>query len=292
MDGLVFFPDAPGGLHDSRIVIVPVPFDATSTWGKGADKGPMAICQASEHLEGLDIETGTEVFRLGIHTDRPTCEVHDPEKMVAEVAGRVGGWLDQGRFVVVLGGEHSVTIGSIMAYCRRIPDLTVLQLDAHADLRDTYRGSRYNHACVMARAKELCRTVQVGIRSMDLEEYRLNGSERILFSEQINTTPDWGQQVLDWLGRYVYITIDLDVFDCSIMPSTGTPEPGGLDWWQVTGLLRLVCSQRHVVGLDVVELCPIPGLRGPDLLAAKLVYKLLTYRFLNELSQQTRPIKA
>ncbi|MDH7599896.1 MAG: agmatinase [Sedimentisphaerales bacterium] len=278
----IFFPDAPGQKDNSRIVILPVPFDRTSTWGKGSDNGPNAILAASEHLEGLEIETRTQPYTLGIYTDEPVL-ANTVEQMVRQVDNRVGYWLDHGRFVVILGGEHSVNIGSIQAHAARTPDLTILQLDAHADLRDRYKGSQYNHACVMARARDICQIAQVGIRSMDLQEYIENGSPRILFADQIQSTADWMDLVIGWLGPKVYITIDLDVFDCSIMPSTGTPEPGGLDWWQVTGLLREVCRQRLVVGLDVVELCPIPGLRGPDMLAARLIYKLLAYRFLPEL---------
>jgi len=278
-DRPVFFPDAPGDADHSRIVLVPVPYDGTSTWAKGTDKGPEAILRASEHLEGLDIETGAEVYREGIFTDGPVAGHIRPEDMADEVCARVGRWLDRDRFVVVLGGEHSVSIGAVAAHAARFPDLTVLQLDAHSDLRDTYKGSPYNHACVMARVRERCRAVQVGVRSMDITEKDRYGIADIFFADAICRTSGWTDEVVSRLGPHVYVTIDLDVFDSSVMPATGTPEPGGLLWYDVVTLLRAVCRTCRVVGFDVVELCPVPGLHASDFLAAKLVYKVLSYRF-------------
>jgi len=281
-DRLVFFPDAPGDADHSSIVLVPVPYDGTSTWGKGADRGPDAILEASEHLEGYDIETGTEVYREGIYTDQPVAGYARPEEMAEAVGTRVGQWLDRNRFVGVLGGEHSVTIGAVAAHAARFADLTALQLDAHSDLRDTYKGSLYNHACVMARVRETCRAVQVGIRSMDIAERQRYGVTDIFFADALHRRTDWIDEVVSRLGPRVYLTIDVDVFDGSVMPSTGTPEPGGLSWYDVVDLLGCVCRNRQVVGFDVVELCPQPGLRAPDFLAAKLIYKLLSYRFLHK----------
>jgi len=278
-DKLVFFPDAPGDEDHSKIVLVPVPYDGTSTWGKGADKGPGVIMEASEHLEGYDIETGTEVYREGIFTDRPVAGYSRPEDMVEAVRTAVGRWLDRDRFVGVIGGEHSVSIGAVAAHADRFPDLTVLQLDAHSDLRDTYKGSGYNHACVMARVREICRAVQVGIRSMDITEKQRYGIMDIFFADAICRSSGWIDEVVQRLGPRVYVTIDVDVFDSSIMPATGTPEPGGLLWYDVMDLLRKVCRSRQIVGFDVVELCPNPTLHAPDFLAAKLIYKLLSYHF-------------
>jgi agmatinase len=275
---LVFFPDDPGDAASSKIVLVPVPYDGTSTWAKGADKGPIAILEASEHLEAYDTETGLEVCRHGIFTDQPVQGQSRPEDMVKAVQERIGYWLDQDRFVGILGGEHSVSIGAVAAHAARTPDLTVLQLDAHGDLRDTYHGSRYNHACVMARVRETCKAVQVGIRSMDLAETRYGVSD-IFFADDLCRRRGWLDEVVERVGPSVYVTLDVDVFDSSLMPSTGTPEPGGLGWYDVLDLLKEVCRRRHVVGFDVVELCPKPGLQAPDFLAAKLVYKLLNYRF-------------
>jgi agmatinase len=199
--------------------------------------------------------------------------------MVEAVTARVQSHLANNKFTVVVGGEHSVSIGAVAAHAGRYPGLTVLQLDAHSDLRSEYEGSRYNHACVMARVRELCPIVQVGIRSMDISEKPALVEDRVFFAENIHDSTIWIDEVVAKLTEQVYLTIDLDVFDPSIMPSTGTPEPGGLLWYDVLGLLRAVCRQRTVVGFDVVELCPVEANWAPDFLAAKLIYKLLSYRF-------------
>ena len=265
--------------RDSKIVLVPVPYDGTSTWMKGADRGPQAIVEASANLEFYDIETDSEVYRQGIFTDAPVDAGPFPDEMVAAVQHRVRGHLANEKFAVVLGGEHSVSIGAVAAHAAHFPDLTVLQLDAHSDLRDEYEGSRFNHACVMARVRECCPIVQVGIRSMDISEKPSVDPDRIFFAKDIQRQADWIDRVVAALDDPVYITIDLDVFDPSIMPSTGTPEPGGMLWYDVLALLRAVCRRRSVVGFDVVELCPVENNWPPDFLAAKLVYQLLSYRF-------------
>jgi agmatinase len=272
-------PAAFSGVANSRIAIVPVPFDQTSTWRKGADKGPTAIIEASAHMELYDITTDSEVYRKGIYTDRPV-EESSSEAMVAAVRRRVGDHLASGRFAVLLGGEHSVTLGSVQAHLEKHPRLSVLQLDAHSDLRSEYESSIYNHACVMARVQELCPIVQVGIRSMDADEKQNMDPGRVFFAERIDRSDTlWHQNVLIGLTDPVYITIDLDVFDPGIMPATGTPEPGGLGWYDVLGLLETVIRNRNVVGFDVVELCPIASNKAPDFLAAKLIYKLLSFIF-------------
>jgi agmatinase len=278
------FGDLPQPFADparSRIAIVPVPYDGTSTWLKGADRGPDAILEASAHLELYDIETGTEPYRHGILTDPPVTESGSPEAMARAVEQRVSGHLEAGRFPVVLGGEHSVAIGAMRAAAARWPGLTFLQLDAHADLRDEYEGSRHNHACVMARARELGPIVQVGIRSMDASEKAGLDPRRVFYAERLRDRRGWAREVLHQLSRRVYLTVDLDVLDPAVMPSTGTPEPGGLGWYQLLELIRLVCRQRELAGCDVVELAPSDN-RAPDFLAAKLVYKLLAYRFRGE----------
>jgi agmatinase len=260
-------------------VVLPVPYDETSTWMKGADRGPQAILDASANMELFDIETGTEVYRRGIHTASPVTEKRSPEAMTDAVAARVEEHLGRGRFVVTVGGEHSVSVGSIRAHARRYPGMGVLQLDAHADLRDEYEGSRYNHACVMARVRELCPILQVGIRSMDVSELASITPGRVFWAHEIADDPAWPARVLEQLPGSCYVTIDLDVFDPSVMPSTGTPEPGGLSWYDVLRLLRGVCRRTRVVGFDVVELCPSEHTRAPDFLAAKLIYKFLGYCF-------------
>ena len=278
------FGDLPEPFADparSRVAIIPVPYDGTSTWLKGADRGPEAIIDASAHLELYDIETGTEPYRRGILTDSPVTEGTTPEAMAQAVEQRVAGHLQKGRFPVVLGGEHSVAIGAMRAAAARHAGVSFLQLDAHADLRPEYEGSSFNHACVMARARELGPIVQVGIRSLDASELQGLDPRRVFYAERLRGRRGWARQVVRSLGRQVYLTLDLDVFDPSIMPSTGTPEPGGLGWYQVLELAARLFREREVVGCDVVELAPSSN-RTPDFLAAKLVYKLLAYRFQGE----------
>jgi len=264
---------------DAKIVVVPVPYDGTSTWVKGADKGPQAIIAASANLEFYDIETDSEVYRHGIFTDAAVDVGPSPDQMVAAVQKRVQHHLDREKFTVIIGGEHSVSVGAAWAHAARLSDVTVLQLDAHSDLRDEYGGSRFNHACVMARIKERCPIVQVGIRSMDVSEKLCIDAGRIFFAQDLVGRTDWIDRVVATLTERVYITIDLDVFDPAVMPATGTPEPGGLLWYDVLALLRRICWERTLVGFDVVELCPVEGNWACDFLAAKLIYQLLSYKF-------------
>jgi len=272
-------PPQHSGAADSRIVIVPVPYDGTSTWHKGADRGPAAILKASANLELYDIETDSQVYLEGICTDDAVTEDRSPEAMVEAVHRRVQGHLANRKLTVVVGGEHSVSVGAVQAHVDRYPGLSVLQLDAHSDLRDEYEGSRFNHACVMARVRELCPIVQVGIRSMDVSEKPALVADRVFFAERIHGSLAWVDQVVAQLTEQVYITIDLDVFDPAIMPSTGTPEPGGLMWYDVLALVRAVCRRRTVVGFDVVEMCPVETNWAPEFLAAKLIYKILSYKY-------------
>jgi agmatinase len=273
-------PEEYSSLSNAKIVIVPVAYDATSTWIKGADKGPAAIIEASANMELYDIETDSEVYRKGIFTV-DALKVGDllPEDMIEKVNEKVLQYIGKEKFIVVLGGEHSVSVGSVKAHIEKNKSLTVLQLDAHTDLRDEYDGSKYNHACVMARVREMCPIVQVGIRSMDSSEKKLLNRSNVFFAEDIYSRTDWIDAVVSKLKDKVYVTIDLDVFDPAIMPSTGTPEPGGLLWYDVLRLLREVADNRDIVGFDVVELCPNEINKSPDFLAAKLIYKLLNYKF-------------
>jgi agmatinase len=264
---------------DSTIVVIPVPYDGTSTWIKGADKGPEAIIEASANMELYDIETDSEVYRKGIFTDTPIEGFSFPEDVVDSLADRVSYHLEKGKFVTVIGGEHSISLGPVKAQAQHHKDLTVLQLDAHSDLRDEYNGSKYSHACVMARVKELCPIVQVGIRSMDSSEKNHMDKSRVFFAKDIYSAKDWTKKVASKLSKNTYITIDLDVLDPSIMPSTGTPEPGGLSWYDVLILLRTISEKTNIVGFDIVELCPDDKNKAPNFLAAKLIYKLLSYKF-------------
>jgi len=266
-------------LEHANVVVVPVPYDRTSTWLKGADKGPAAIIEASGHMELYDIETNSEVYRKGIFTAEAIDGTLLPQDVVARVREKVKYYSEKDKFIVVVGGEHAVSIGAISAHIEKNGDTTVLQLDAHSDLRDEYDGSKYNHACVMARVSELCPIVQVGIRSMDSCEKELINPQNVFFAKDIYNQKDWVGKVIERLSDRVYVTIDLDVFDPAIMPSTGTPEPGGLFWYDVLELLGAVCQEKDVVGFDVTELCPDEANKAPDFLAAKLIYKLLSYKY-------------
>ncbi len=267
---------------NAKIVILPVPYDGTSTWIKGADKGPAAILNASANMELYDIETDSEVYLKGIYTATPVKENASPEKMTVEVYETALKYVCEKKFLVTLGGEHSVSVGAIQAYAEEYENLTVLQLDAHSDMRPEYEGSRFNHACAMSRAVECCPVVHVGIRSMDVEEKKYIEPQRIFYAEKRLNDPGWNEKVLDLLSENVYITIDLDVFDPSIMPSTGTPEPGGLFWYEVLSLIRKVNEKCNIVGFDVVELCPNKIDKAPDFMASKLIYKILSYKFNNK----------
>lgn len=265
--------------ESSKIVVVPVPYDETSTYGKGADKGPSALIEASAHMELYDTETDSEVYTLGIATDLPVKEKSSPDAMVDATQKRVAEHLKKGKFVVLIGGEHSVSVGSVWAHSEHFKDFSVLQFDAHSDLRESFEGTKFNHACAMARIKEKCPIVQVGIRSMAAEELENMDKSRVFFAEDIYNRKDWMDEAVSKLSKNVYITIDLDFFDPSIMPSTGTPEPGGLFWYDAVELIKKVSAKCNIVGCDVVELCPNKDNWAPDFLASKLIYKILSYKF-------------
>lgn len=266
-------------LEKARIVVLPVPYDETSTWGKGADLGPEAILEASANMELYDIETDSEVYREGIFTADPVTEKSSPEAMVDAVHQKCLEYLKLNKFVVGIGGEHSVTPGFVRAYHELFPDMCVLQLDAHTDLRPEYDGTPYNHACAMSRVRELCPVIQVGIRSMDSIEKPYLVKENLFLAEDIFDNDTWMEKAIARLNKNVFITIDLDVFDPSIMPSTGTPEPGGLLWYQVIRFLKKVNESRNIIGFDVVELAPVENEKSSDFLASKLIYKILSYKF-------------
>jgi agmatinase len=263
----------------SQIIIVPVPYDETSTWIKGADKGPEAIMEASVNLEFYDVETGSEAHLKGIHTIEPINVRSSPEELVNAVHKKVGELLAVHKFPVIVGGNHTVSIGSIKAFSEYFGNMSVLQLDAHTDLRQEYEGSAFNHACAMARAREFAPLVQSGIRSMASEEIPYADMDRIFFAHKLYHNKSLYLAAIERLTENVYITIDLDVFDPSLMPSTGTPEPGGPDYYEIMHFLKEVAAKRNVVGFDVVELCPSPVNKAPDFVAAKIIYQLLSYVF-------------
>jgi len=283
------------GLTDARateagVVIIPVPFDATVCYKAGARDGPARIIEASPHMEFYDEDAGCEGAEWGIYTDIPVDPVLLPDRLASKVEKRVGEWLSRGKLPVVLGGDHSVSIGAIRAVASAYPGLTVVQFDAHTDLRDTYQGTPYSHACVMRRIWDVAKVVQVGIRSTSREEF--------LFLKEEGREPIWARDVetdfensLKRLKAYlepgpVYITIDLDVLDPSVMPAVGTPEPGGLGWYHLVDMVKCVMATAEVVGFDVVELSPLPGLHAADFLAARLVYKVISLLYAKEMSRQ------
>ncbi|MFQ5530234.1 MAG: agmatinase [Gemmatimonadota bacterium] len=270
--------------ESAAAVIIPVPYDLTSSWRKGADRGPQALLEASAYVELYDIRTDSEPWLRGIETAAPVLCDGEPEAMTSMVRERVAEVLSRGALPIVLGGEHSVTIGAVQAAAAASGStgrsFSVLQIDAHADTRESYHGSTHNHACVMARAREHGPIVQVGIRSIDKEERPGLEENRVIWARDIaaargGSRDDWMNRVVDGLTEDVYLTIDLDAFDPSIVPATGTPEPGGLDWYAVNELVRQVARTRRIVGFDVVELLPMPGHHASDFLAAKLVYRVL-----------------
>lgn len=261
-------------------VILPVPYDGTTEWHAGSRKGPQAIIEASRYLELYDLELGREIHHAGIHT-LPEIEpvLSGPADMVERVyqAGRK--LVQEGKFVAMLGGEHSLTLGMVRAYREEFADMSVLQLDAHADFRDEYMGTRFGQACVMRRVFEICPVTQVGIRSLSREEKEfIDGKSVNTFSLPFVLPEDEIiERVLASLGQNVYVTLDVDVFDPGIMPAVGTPEPGGMGWQTVLSVLKAVASRKRVLGFDVMEFCPEQGPPSCAFLLAKLVYKFLGY---------------
>ncbi len=263
----------------SAVYLQSIPYDGTSTWGKGADKGFAAFMDAAENMELYDIETDTEVYLKGIHTLPQTPSFDTPEEMYQHTYSNTKELLKEGKFLTFFGGEHSVSIGPIQAHYEHFDNLTVLQIDAHADLRPSYEGTPYNHACAVYDASKNCNLVQVGIRSMDASEKEHMNYDNVFFADEIRKSIGWQKQALEKITDDVYITFDLDAFDPSILPATGTPEPGGLNWYTVTDFLKKVFEEKNVVGFDIVELAPIVGHKASEFLAAKLYYKMLSYKF-------------
>jgi len=270
-------PDKYARLDEAKVVLIPVPYDGTSTWQKGADRGPQAFLEASENMELFDIETRSEVYKKGIYLTPPVTENSSPEKMVEAVYKTTKNYIQQEKFVTLFGGEHSISIGTIRAFNESFEDLTVVQIDAHADLRKEYEGSKCNHACAVHGASKTTNLIQVGIRSMDAEELEHMDENQVYFAHDLYE--DWMDDAIGQMTPNVFLTIDLDAFDPSILPSTGTPEPGGLFWYETLDFIRTIFKKKNVVGFDIVELCPNPAEKSSDFLAAKLYYKMLSYKF-------------
>ena len=264
----------------SKVVVLPVPYDSTTDWRSGSRDGPMAIIDASQYLELYDHELDGEPYLVGIHT-LPELEpsMKGPEQTVERVYSAISDLVAKDKLVAMLGGEHSLTTGAVRALAERHSGLSVLQLDAHADLRDEYQDSKYSHACVMRRVLEYCPIVQVGIRSLSQEEHRflLQKGMHPFFAKATPIDEEELGAIVSALSDEVYITIDLDAFDPGVMSAVGTPEPGGLGWYEVLRILRRVTREKRIVGFDVVELCPREGPVSCAFLAAKLVYKLIGY---------------
>ena len=275
-------PEENATLENSKVMLVTVPYDGTSTWGKGADKGPEIFLDASENMELYDIETATEPYLEGVYLAGEVTEDSSPEAMTEAVYQKTKEMLQHDKLFTLFGGEHSVSIGSIRAVGEKYENLTVLQLDAHTDLRPEFHGSTSNHACAVFEANQKHNLVQVGIRSCDVEEMQYVPKGQCFWAHEIAENPNWIEDVLSKVSGNVYITIDLDAFDPSIAPSTGTPEPGGLAWYPTLKLLRKVFEKCNVVGFDIVELMDSPMAKPTAFLAAKLYYKMLAYYHLSK----------
>jgi len=275
----------------ARVVILPVPLDRTTSYVGGTRNGPHEILVASSHMEIWDEETESDVSTVGIYTlpemEFPFASLDEVTSEIRRIAFEI---ISRDKFPVFLGGEHSITGPIVAAMAQKHSGLSVLQIDAHADLRDNYMGTPHSHACAMRRALEYARATQVGIRSLSPEEAAAAPTlpTEIFYDHNMRNEENWIERVVDSLGETVYITVDVDGLDPAIMPATGTPEPGGLSWYETLALLRRVIESRNVVGCDVVELAPIPGMVAPNFLCSKLIYKILSYKFAEQIRMANR----
>ena len=274
------------GFEKSRVVVWPVSYEGTVSYGGGTGKGAMAIIDASRNMELYDEETDAEVYKLGIHTVDESPAVDPPEQMMSSLYDRARELVASGKFVAMIVGEHSVSAPVIRAHAEKYPNLSVLQIDAHADLRDSYDGTPYSHASIMARVVKDLRlpSVQVGIRSISVDEAR--GLDqlptRIFWAKDIVGRDDWWDEAVDGLTEQVYLTVDIDGLDPSLVSGTGTPEPGGLGWYETIGLIRTLARKRNVVGMDLTEYSYVEGQNASAFLCAKLIYKTLAFVFEKE----------
>jgi agmatinase len=273
--------EARSNLEGARVLIWPVPFEKTVSYGAGTSNGPEAIVDASRNMELFDEEIGGETAAIGIHTLPAIDADREPDEMMKALYDETRRMLESDKFICMLGGEHSISAPVIKAHHEKYPNLSVLQIDAHADLRDEYDGTPHSHASVMRRVVEFCPAVQVGIRSLSADEARAIPSlpTRIFFAKDIVGHVEWIDDAVASLSEDVYLTIDVDGFDPSLIPTTGTPEPGGLLWYDVLSLIKKTAANRRIVGMDVTELSTAPGNNSPSFLTAKLIYKTLGYIF-------------
>ena len=270
----------------ARILVWPVSYEGTVSYGRGTGKGAMAIIDASRNMELYDEETDAEVYKLGIHTIDESPSVDPPERMMNSLYDRAKELVSTSKFIAMIGGEHSVSAPVIRAHAEKYSNLSVLQIDAHADLRDTYDGTPSSHASIMARVVKDLRipSVQVGIRSISVDEARALDDlpTRIFWARDIVGRDDWWDDAIEGLTENVYLTIDIDGLDPSLVPATGTPEPGGLGWYETIGLIRTLARKRNVVGMDLTEYSHVEGQNAPAFLCAKLIYKTLAFVFESE----------
>nr|WP_185858492.1 agmatinase [Blattabacterium cuenoti] len=267
-------------LEKSKIVLIPVPYDSTQTWKKGSKNGPQAFLSASEHIELYDIETDSEVYKRGIYLSDPIVNSSISSiKMVNKVYHATKKYLLKEKFVTLIGGDHSISIGSIRAFGEKYTNLSILHMDAHADLRSKYKNNPYNHACSMHEASIKYPLIQIGIRSMDSSEKKYLQKGNVFYMHVIKNNDFWMQRVIHRLSENVFLSIDIDVFDPSIAPSTGTPEPGGLHWYTTLEFLKTVFQEKKIIGFDIVELLPNKKESSTDFLVVKLYYKLLSYKY-------------
>ncbi|WP_185873813.1 agmatinase [Blattabacterium cuenoti] len=268
-------------MKKSQIVLIPVPYDYTSTWKKGSKKGPNSFLYASKYMELYDIETNSEVYKRGIFIVPPIINSSfiSSKKMIKKVYNITKKYLLLKKFVTLIGGEHSISIGSIRAFGEKYKNMSILHLDAHADLRSIYNGNIYNHACSMHEASKKYPIIHIGIRSMDILEMKYIKKENIFYGHEIFINDLWMDKAITRLSKNVFLSIDIDVFDPSITPSTGTPEPGGMLWYQTLKFLKMVFEKKKVIGFDIVELLPNKKESSTDFLVVKLYYKLLSYKY-------------
>ena len=269
----------PCSYSQAKFVVLPVPYDLTTSYLPGTRRGPLAILEASAYMELYDLELETNPIEQGIFTfPLLPVEATGPEAMIKSVKDQASKILQENKIVITLGGEHSITLGVVEAYLEKYNSLTVIQFDAHTDMRDSYEGSPYSHACVMRRVHDMgLPFVQIGVRSLSQEEAGFRKMHGIQTLDAASLYKDGiPPEILPWdFPEHIYITFDVDCFDASLMPSTGTPEPGGLTWYQVIDLLHGVAAGRKICGFDVVELAPNPCMPAPDYTTAKLVYNII-----------------
>jgi agmatinase len=268
-------------IDTSKIVLIPVPYDGTSDWQKGANKGPEAFLEASENIELFDIETKSEVYKNGIFLAEAVTENSSPEKMVAAVHATIKSYIKKNKFVTLFGGEHTMSIGSVRAFNECFNSLTVVHIGAHAHLKKEYKGTTCNRKTAMFEASQNTNLIQVGIRSMDAIETTIMDPDRTFFAHDLAQDDYWMENAIDLMTENVFISFDLSGIDSSILPSTASPVPGGLFWYETLGFLQTIFKEKNVVGFDIAELCPNEHQKSSNIIAAKLYYKMLTYKFEN-----------